>query len=61
MPTQHSMELGLFEIKETVVNNPDGSVRVTKTTKVTGKGHEYNNNVFQWRNIPIDIFVSFKK
>lgn len=41
MPTQKAMELGLFEIKETAINNPDGSVRVTKTPKVTGKGQIY--------------------
>ena len=34
MPTQKAMELGLFEIKESTVNNPDGSVRINKTTKV---------------------------
>ena len=41
MPTQKATELGLFEIKETVINNPDGSIRVSKTTKVTGKGQIY--------------------
>jgi len=41
MPTQKSMELGLMEIKETAINNPDGSIRVSKTTKVTGKGQIY--------------------
>ena len=41
MPTQKSMELGLMEIKERTVNNPDGSVRITRTTKVTGKGQIY--------------------
>lgn len=41
MPTQRSMEMGLFEVKESTVNNPDGSIRVTKTTKVTGKGQTY--------------------
>lgn len=41
LPTQKSMELGLFEVKETAITNPDGSVRVTKTTKVTGKGQQY--------------------
>lgn len=41
MPTQKAMELGVFEIKETVINNPDGSIRVSKTTKVTGKGQIY--------------------
>ena len=46
MPTQKSMELGLFEVKETSITNPDGSVRVTKTTKVTGKGQQYFINHF---------------
>lgn len=41
MPTQKSMELELFEVKESTVNNPDGSVRISKTTKVTGKGQQY--------------------
>lgn len=41
MPSQRSMELGLFEIKETSFANADGSVRVTKTPKVTGKGQCY--------------------
>lgn len=41
MQTQRSMEMGLFEVKESTVNNPDGSIRVTKTTKVTGKGQTY--------------------
>lgn len=46
MPTQKSMELGLFEIKESVVSNPDGSIRTTKTPKVTGKGQQYFINKF---------------
>ena len=46
LPTQRGMELGLFEVKESTVNNPDGSVRVTKTTKVTGKGQVYFVNLF---------------
>jgi len=41
MPTQYSMKMGLFEIKESVINNPDGTVRITRTTKVTGKGQIY--------------------
>lgn len=41
MPTQRSMDMKLFEVKERTINNPDGSVRVTKTTKVTGKGQVY--------------------
>lgn len=46
MPTQYSMERGWFEVKERVINNPDGSIRVTKTTKVTGKGQQYFINLF---------------
>ncbi len=46
MPTQKSMEMGLFEIKESTVNNPDGSVRINRTTKVTGKGQQYFINKF---------------
>lgn len=45
-PTQKSMELGLFEIKKRPIVNPDGSVRVTKTPKVTGKGQIYFVNKF---------------
>ena len=41
MPTQKSMEMGLFEIKETTSVNPDGSTRTNKTPKVTGKGQIY--------------------
>ena len=46
MPTQKSMEMKLFEVKESTINNPDGSVRVTRTTKVTGKGQQYFINLF---------------
>lgn len=46
MPTQKSMNLGLFEIKERTVLNPDGSIRISKTPKVTGKGQQYFINVF---------------
>ena len=45
-PTQKAMDLGLFEVKESTVNNPDGSVRINKTTKVTGKGQQYFINRF---------------
>lgn len=41
MPTQKAMEMSLFEVKESTINNPDSSVRVTRTTKVTGKGQTY--------------------
>lgn len=46
LPTQRAMEMKLFEIKETVINQPDGSIRVSKTTKVTGKGQQYFVNLF---------------
>lgn len=46
MPTQRSMEQGLFEVKESTITNLDGSVRITKTTKVTGKGQIYFVNLF---------------
>ena len=46
MPTQSSMERGLFEIKETIIHNPDGSIRINKTPKVTGKGQQYFINKF---------------
>jgi anti-repressor protein len=46
MPTQRSMELGLFQVKERTINNPDGSVRITRTTMVTGKGQQYFINHF---------------
>ena len=45
-PTQKSMNLGLFVIKESTHTQPDGTVRVTKTTKVTGKGQQYFVNKF---------------
>ena len=41
MPTQRSMELGLFEIKETAISHSDGHVSINKTPKVTGKGQQY--------------------
>lgn len=46
MPTQYSMELELFEIKERTINNADGSIRTTRTPKVTGKGQQYFINKF---------------
>lgn len=41
MPTQRAMEMQLFHISERTINNPDGSVRLTRTVKVTGKGQVY--------------------
>lgn len=46
MPTQYAMERGLFVVTERTINNPDGSVRITRTTKVTGKGQTYFINRF---------------
>lgn len=46
MPKQKYVENGFFQIKETVISNPDGSVRMTKTTKVTGKGQQYFLNKY---------------
>jgi anti-repressor protein len=47
MPTQRSMDLKILKIKKSTINNPDGSIRVTKTTKVTGKGQIYFVNKFK--------------
>ncbi|MBF1116513.1 MAG: phage antirepressor KilAC domain-containing protein [Solobacterium sp.] len=46
MPTHVAMNLGLFKVKESTFSNPDGSVRITRTTKVTGKGQQYFINKF---------------
>lgn len=41
MPTQRSMEMGLFEVKESTITHSDGHISISKTTKVTGKGQIY--------------------
>lgn len=46
MPTQKARELELFKVKERAIDNPDGSVRLTRTTLVTGKGQQYFINKF---------------
>lgn len=46
LPTQRSMELGLMDIKKRVINDANGSSRITRTTKVTGKGQQYFINKF---------------
>ena len=46
MPTQRSMEQGLFEVKEGSYVDGDGVNRITRTTKVTGKGQLYFVNKF---------------
>ena len=45
-PTQRSMEMGLFEVKETAVTHSDGHTTINKTTKITGKGQQYFINKF---------------
>lgn len=46
MPTQRAMEMGLFDIKETAITRSDGSITISKTVKVTGKGQTYFVNKF---------------
>lgn len=46
MPTQRSMDMGLFEVKETTITHSDGHITVNKTAKVTGKGQQYFINLF---------------
>lgn len=46
MPTQKSMDLGLFEVKETTISHSDGHVTTSRTPKVTGKGQQYFINKF---------------
>lgn len=41
-----ALEVGIFEVKERTIQNPDGSARITRTTKVTGKGQQYFVNSF---------------
>lgn len=41
MPTQRAMDMGLFEVEERTITNPDGTTKIRKTTKVTGKGQQY--------------------
>ena len=46
MPTQRSMNRGLFQIKETAINHSDGHTTISKTPKVTGRGQQYFINKF---------------
>ena len=46
MPTQRSMDLGLFEIKESPVLHSSGEIEISKTPKITGKGQQYFLNIF---------------
>lgn len=46
MPTQKSAEMGLFEVKQTIITHSDGHITTNKTPKVTGKGQVYFINKF---------------
>ena len=50
MPTQRGMDMKLFEVKERVHHEPNGSIRISKTTKLTGKGQTYFINKFLGKN-----------
>lgn len=52
MPTQRSMDMKLFRVKETTIGHSDGSVSISKTVKVTGKGQQYFINKFLQTNEP---------
>lgn len=54
IPTQRSMEMGLFEVKEGSYVDGDGVNRTTRTTKVTGKGQIYFINKFM-ENSPVTV------
>ncbi len=45
------MDLGLFELKKTTINKPDGSIFVSTTTKVTDKGQVYFVNKFLGKDV----------
>lgn len=49
-PSQKAMELGLFEIKKTTIQKPNGDTLISNTTKVTGKGQVYFVNKFLYNN-----------
>ena len=46
LPTQRSIELGLFEIEQRIIEKVDGKKKLVMTTKVTKKGQEYFLNKF---------------
>lgn len=53
MPTQTAMDAGLFQIKETTISNADGSIRVTRTVKVTGKGQQHFITRYLGSRVPV--------
>lgn len=59
IPTQRSMEMKLFEIKKTTIENPNGKIIVRSTSKVTGKGQIYFLNKFRKEQIENDLFNNY--
>lgn len=57
-PTQRSMELGLFVVKETAITHSDGHVSISKTTKVTGKGQQYFIRYFLGDQLAIEAVTT---
>lgn len=55
MPQQRSMEMGLFEIKETCITHSDGHTSINKTSKVTGKGQCYFVNKFVGGSVEVNM------
>ncbi len=55
LPTQKSMDLKILDIKKRIINNPDGSSKVSRTPKVTGKGQQYFVNKFLGKNKQLNI------
>jgi anti-repressor protein len=47
MPTQRAMEAGLFEVKERAIGSPNGTILLTRTTKITSRGQRYFLNLFR--------------
>ncbi|APX72455.1 phage antirepressor [Companilactobacillus allii] len=54
-PTQKSMDMGLFKIKESSHVNGNGVTVVTKTPKVTGRGQQYFINKFLNINVLLEV------
>lgn len=57
LPTQRSMDMELMDIKKRTINNADGSIKTTRTTKITGKGQQYFINKFLGGNIDAQAHI----
>ena len=51
MPSQKSMDKGLFQVKETTISHSDGHIRISKTVKVTGRGQVYFTNLLMFGGV----------